>query len=80
MLITKDDTCKVRQSAAQREPVLCSCWPVQIADFGVAHLFEEGESVEVGQTEGTFHFMAPECCTGARARAKAHAGAGAARE
>ena len=32
----------------------------QIADFGVSTIFD-GEDV-VHKTEGTYHFLAPECC------------------
>ena len=50
---------------------------LKIADFGVANLFEAEEVVDgskthlvrgdgaLKSTEGTHHFMAPECCGGA---------------
>ena len=33
----------------------------KLADFGVSQLFEEGDD-KLTKTEGTYHFMAPECC------------------
>ena len=33
----------------------------KLADFGVSQLFENGND-KVSKTEGTYHFMAPECC------------------
>ena len=40
----------------------------KIADFGVAHFFDVGSqsatSGTLKSTEGTYHFMAPECCNG----------------
>lgn len=32
----------------------------KIADFGVSALFDTNDSLS--KTEGTYHFMAPECC------------------
>mmetsp|Transcript_18672 Transcript_18672/g.17787 ORF Transcript_18672/g.17787 Transcript_18672/m.17787 type:complete len:201 (+) Transcript_18672:250-852(+) len=34
---------------------------VKLGDFGVSHLFEE-DNDKISKTEGTYHFMAPECC------------------
>ena len=34
----------------------------KITDFGVSKLFKEGEDDALSKTEGTYHFMAPECC------------------
>lgn len=31
-----------------------------MADFGVSQLFEDDD--KLSKTEGTYHFMAPECC------------------
>ena len=33
----------------------------KLADFGVSQLFEE-DNDKLSKTEGTYHFMAPECC------------------
>jgi serine/threonine protein kinase len=33
----------------------------KLADFGVSQLFEEDDD-KISKTEGTYHFMAPECC------------------
>lgn len=33
----------------------------KLADFGVSQLFDEGND-KISKTEGTYHFMAPECC------------------
>jgi serine/threonine protein kinase len=33
---------------------------VKIADFGVANVFEENDMLK--KTEGTYHFLSPECC------------------
>lgn len=33
----------------------------KLADFGVSQLFEEDDD-KLSKTEGTYHFMAPECC------------------
>ena len=33
----------------------------KLADFGVSALFETGSDI-LKKTEGTYHFMAPECC------------------
>lgn len=33
----------------------------KIADFGVSSLFDNGSDI-LRKTEGTYHFMAPECC------------------
>lgn len=33
----------------------------KLADFGVSQLFDEDDD-KLTKTEGTYHFMAPECC------------------
>lgn len=33
----------------------------KLADFGVSQLFDENND-KISKTEGTYHFMAPECC------------------
>jgi serine/threonine protein kinase len=33
----------------------------KLADFGVSQLFEADDD-SISKTEGTYHFMAPECC------------------
>ena len=37
---------------------------VKLADFGVAREFREGESSLISETQGTYHFYAPEMCSG----------------
>ena len=37
---------------------------MKIADLGVARRFELGESDMISETHGTYHFFAPEMCTG----------------
>ena len=37
---------------------------VKLADFGVAREFGEGESCWISETQGTYHFYAPEMCSG----------------
>lgn len=37
---------------------------VKIADFGVSHMFQDGEKAQLKNLEGTYHFVAPECTTG----------------
>jgi len=34
----------------------------KLGDFGVSQLFEKGDDDKISKTEGTYHFMAPECC------------------
>ena len=34
---------------------------VKLGDFGVSQLFEQ-DNDRISKTEGTYHFMAPECC------------------
>jgi calcium/calmodulin-dependent protein kinase kinase 2 len=34
----------------------------KLGDFGVSQLFCQGEEDTITKTEGTYHFMAPECC------------------
>jgi serine/threonine protein kinase len=34
----------------------------KLGDFGVSQLFEKEEEDKISKTEGTYHFMAPECC------------------
>jgi serine/threonine protein kinase len=34
----------------------------KLGDFGVSQLFEKEEDDKISKTEGTYHFMAPECC------------------
>lgn len=36
----------------------------KLADFGVAHMLGQEESKVMRSTEGTYHFLAPECTTG----------------
>lgn len=36
----------------------------KLADFGVAHMLDKEESKVMRSTEGTYHFLAPECTTG----------------
>jgi serine/threonine protein kinase len=38
----------------------------KLADLGVARRFEAGESSQVAETHGTYHFFAPEMTTGRR--------------
>jgi len=37
---------------------------IKITDFGVSHMFKEGEEGKQKNLEGTYHFVAPECTTG----------------
>lgn len=37
----------------------------KLADFGVAHMLDEENKTLLRSTEGTYHFLAPECTTGA---------------
>lgn len=34
----------------------------KLGDFGVSQLNEKEEDDKISKTEGTYHFMAPECC------------------
>lgn len=34
----------------------------KLGDFGVSQLFEKEDDDSLSKTEGTYHFMAPECC------------------
>ena len=34
----------------------------KLGDFGVSQLFERDDDDSLSKTEGTYHFMAPECC------------------
>jgi [calcium/calmodulin-dependent protein kinase] kinase len=34
----------------------------KLGDFGVSQLFERDGDDSLSKTEGTYHFMAPECC------------------
>eukprot|EP00347_Sterkiella_histriomuscorum_P014297 403361412 len=34
----------------------------KLGDFGVSQLYEREEDDKISKTEGTYHFMAPECC------------------
>ncbi|KAJ0401096.1 hypothetical protein P43SY_005701 [Pythium insidiosum] len=36
----------------------------KLADFGVAHMLDDSEKKTMRNTEGTYHFLAPECTTG----------------
>ena len=36
----------------------------KLSDFGVAHMFDEGDMKKLKNTEGTYHFLAPECIAG----------------
>lgn len=36
----------------------------KLADFGVAHMLDEENKTRLRSTEGTYHFLAPECTTG----------------
>lgn len=33
----------------------------KLSDFGVSHCFKDGDDT-LNRTEGTYQFMAPECC------------------
>jgi len=37
-------------------------YKAKLGDFGVSQLFEKEEDDKISKTEGTYHFMAPECC------------------
>ena len=37
---------------------------VKLADFGVAREFRDGDSSMISETQGTYHFYAPEMCSG----------------
>ena len=37
---------------------------VKLADFGVAREFKDGDSSMISETQGTYHFYAPEMCSG----------------
>lgn len=41
--------------------MICENYKAKLADFGVSQLFEE-DNDKISKTEGTYHFMAPECC------------------
>jgi serine/threonine protein kinase len=39
---------------------------IKLGDFGVARQFDENEDGFISETHGTYHFFAPEMCTGAK--------------
>jgi serine/threonine protein kinase len=42
--------------------LITSNFKAKLGDFGVSQLFEIGDDDKISKTEGTYHFMAPECC------------------
>ncbi|RHZ39214.1 hypothetical protein DYB26_001147, partial [Aphanomyces astaci] len=36
----------------------------KLSDFGVAHMFDDDDANELKNTEGTYHYLAPECTVG----------------
>ncbi|KAF0726515.1 hypothetical protein AaE_009598, partial [Aphanomyces astaci] len=46
------------------ENVLRSNDHYKLSDFGVAHMFDDDDANELKNTEGTYHYLAPECTVG----------------
>ncbi|ETV83218.1 CAMKK protein kinase, variant 2 [Aphanomyces astaci] len=46
------------------ENVLRSNDHYKLSDFGVAHMFADDDANELKNTEGTYHYLAPECTVG----------------